>query len=90
MPRKNEDNELLRRRNEKICRRYYYWTEQMRLRFDDTLRILSQEEFFLGEEYIMRIIRETAPTLKDIDVRAVPKVRKPKLSAMQMELFDYA
>lgn len=38
----------------------------------------------------MRIIRETAPTLKDIDVRAVPKVRKPKLSAMQMELFDYA
>lgn len=89
MPKKKA-SELIRMRNEAICRRYHYWTEVQRLRFDDALRILSREEFFLGEYYIMSIIRRTAPALDDVSVKSVPKVRKPRISARQLELFDHA
>lgn len=80
---------MLDKRNEAICRRFYYWTEIQRLRFDDALRILSQDEFFIGEDYLMRIIRENASKITDIEIKSVPKVRKPKLSAVQMELLDF-
>lgn len=38
--------------------RYLYWTEVKRLRFDDTLKILSEKEFFISEERILAIIRK--------------------------------
>lgn len=55
---KGRDKELIRLRDEALCRRYYYWTEVQRLRFDDALRILSEREFFISEERIMTIIRK--------------------------------
>lgn len=67
--------------------RYYFWTEIQRLRFDDALKILSREEFFISEERIMSIIRANCHKLTDIDVRPVPKVRKPRLSASQLSFF---
>ena len=36
---KGRDKELIRLRDEALCRRYYYWTEVQRLRFDDALRV---------------------------------------------------
>ena len=54
---KGRDKELIKLRDEALCRRYYYWTERQRLRFDDTLRILSDREFFIFEEWILAIIR---------------------------------
>lgn len=56
---KGRDKELIRLRDEALCRRYYYWTEVQRLRFDDVLRILSEREFFISEERIMTIIRKS-------------------------------
>lgn len=71
-----------------MCRRYYYWTETQRLRFDDALRILSEQEFFLSEERIMAIIRRCCQELEGLAVQPVPKVRKPRLNSRQLELFE--
>lgn len=84
---KGRDSELVKLRDEKLCRRYYYWTEVQRLRFDDALRILSREEFFISEERIMNIIRRMHGKLKDLSLVSVPKVRKPRLTARQLDLF---
>ena len=84
---KGRDTELVKLRDEKLCRRYYYWTEVQRLRFDDALRILSREEFFISEERIMNIIRKMHGKLKDLSPVSVPKVKKPRLTARQLDLF---
>lgn len=44
---KGRDKELIKLRDEALCRRYYYWTEIQRLRFDDALKVLSEREFFI-------------------------------------------
>lgn len=84
---KGRSRDLIALRDEMLCRRYYYWTEVQRLRFDDALHILSKKEFFLSEERIMQIIRKRSSEIKDIAVRPVPKVRMPRLTAQQLELF---
>lgn len=64
MPR-GRNKALIARRDEMLCHRYHYWTETQRLRFDDTLKILSEEEFFLSEERILTILRANGDTLRD-------------------------
>ena len=88
MSKRGRNKELIRKRDEQLCRRYYYWTEKQRLRFDDALRILSEQEFFISEERIMAIIRRHFHELKDIDVKPVPKVKKPRLTLKQLDLFE--
>ena len=82
---KGRDKILINKRDESLCRRYYYWTEVKRLRFDDALKILSEEEFFLSEERILFIIRNARKI--DDTVPAVPKVRMPRLTYRQLSLF---
>lgn len=84
---KGRDKTLIELRDEALLRRYYYWTEVQRLRFDDALRILSRQEFFISEERIMAIIRKKCDILKDIAMKPVPKVKKPRLTAIQLSLF---
>lgn len=84
---KGRNIKLVKQRDEALCRRYYYWTEVQRLRFDDALKVLSEKEFFISEERIMSIIRKTGSSLKDIAVRPVPKIKKPKLTVQQLQLF---
>lgn len=52
------NNKLIELRNKKIAERFYYWTEKRRVRIDDTIRILSEEEFFLTEYVILQILRK--------------------------------
>ena len=49
---------LIDKRNRKICARYYYWTEVQRMRSDDAIHQLSEEEFFLSEATILNILRK--------------------------------
>lgn len=84
---KGRDKELIRLRDEALCRRYYYWTEVQRLRFDDALRILSEREFFISEERIMTIIRKKSREGIDKNIKPFPKIKVPKLTAAQLELF---
>ena len=53
----------------------------------DALAILSQEEFFISEARIMAIIRKNCDKLTDIEVRPVPKVKMPRVTARQLTLF---
>lgn len=55
--RKGRNKELISSRDLKMFERYYYWTEIRRLRFDDTIKKLSEEEFFVSESRVMQIIR---------------------------------
>ena len=84
---KGRDKYLVRLRDEALCRRYYELTEKQRLRFDDALKVLSKHEFFLSEERIMAIIRSKIGELEGLSLKAVPKVRMPRLTARQLELF---
>lgn len=85
---KGRSKELIDKRDEALCRRYYYWTEVARLRFDDALVVLSQKEFFISEERIMAIIRKKCREIKDLRILPVPKVRKPHLTAKELDLFS--
>lgn len=82
---KGRNSKLIKLRDEALCRRYYYWTERQRLRFDDALKILSEQEFFISEERIMAIIRQKARTTPNLS--PVPRVRKPRLTNDQLSLF---
>ena len=85
---KGRNKRLISLRDETLIRRYYYWTEIQRRRFDDALKILSEKEFFLSESRIMAIIRQNCDKLTDIEVNPVPKVRKPHVSGGQLSLFQ--
>lgn len=87
MPR-GRDKELIKRRDEALCRRYYYWTEKQRLRFDDALKVLSKEEFFISEERILAIIRRKCKELDDIALSIPTRIKKPRLTLKQLELFS--
>lgn len=50
---KGRDKNLIELRDEALCRRYYYWTEVQRLRFDDALKVLSGRSFhFRGADHV--------------------------------------
>lgn len=54
---KGRNKELISNRDLRLFERYYYWTEIRRLRFDDTIKKLSEEEFFISESRVMQIVR---------------------------------
>lgn len=83
---KGRDKKLIILRNEALLRRYHYWTEVKRLRFDDALKVLSEQEFFLSEERIMDIIRACCRTPDSNETKTIPKVRSPKLTKKQLKL----
>lgn len=84
---RGRSKELIEKRDLALLRRYHYWTEVERLRFDDALKILSEQEFFISEERIMAIIRRACRAHPELEVQPVPKVRKPHLTAAQLALF---
>ena len=43
---KGRDKELIKLRDVALCRRYYYWTEIQRMRYDDAFKMLSEIEYF--------------------------------------------
>ena len=85
MAQHKRDSRLIERRNAKIAARYYYWTEEMRMRSDDAIRQLSENEFFLSEVTIIEILRRAtnigANELKKNMKLERPKVVPPKITA---------
>ncbi len=53
----------------------------------DALKVLSEREFFISEERIMTIIRRKSREGTDYNLKPVPKVKAPRLTAAQLELF---
>ena len=86
MPR-GRNKDLIKARNAKIAQRWYYWTEKQRLRSDDALKILSQQEFFLSEDRILCIIREYIKEHPEKPMETHPHFRVPRLTVQQLSLF---
>lgn len=85
--RKGRSEELISLRDEKLMRRWHYWTEVQRLRFDDALKVLSTQEFFISEERVMSIIRKNIDRMEELAVKPAPAVKKPRLNQDQLSLF---
>lgn len=84
------DNRLIEKRNRKICARFYYWTEVQRLRSDDALKQLSEEEFFLSIATILSILKKMR-RLGDEELRRLAPLKKPakipRITSEMLSLF---
>ena len=56
---RTNDNRLILKRNKKIRERFDFLYQKKRMRYDDVLEKLSEEEFFLSQRRIMEILRTT-------------------------------
>ena len=79
-------NKLIAKRNAAIYNRWLYWTEDQRLRFDDALTILSEAEFFLSEDRILRIIREQIKSGSVPPEEVKPVAKTPRLTQAHRKL----
>ena len=99
---RGRNKSLLAARDQRMFERYYYWTEIRRLRFDDAMRKLSEEEFFVSESRVMQVVRRMIQNGATVDGKqiekplftgfkvAAPKVCLPKSRpcvARQLSLF---
>ena len=87
---RQRDQRLIEKRNAKIAARYYYWTEIQRLRSDDAIHQLSEEEFFLSEATILHILRMEQKYGEE-EIRKMvhlkgPMVKPPKITAEMISL----
>lgn len=88
MGKKGRSRRLIALRNQKIAERYYYWTEVRRLRFDDAVKILSEQEFFLSEFMIWQILRKNSAPGTPSEFKVTPRLPKPmKVHDEQPSLF---
>lgn len=83
---KGRDRGLLTARNAKILERFVYWTEEQRLRSDDAIKILAEQEFFLSETTVERVLKEAYRSdEKRVQVVFHPP-KPPKLTQGQKEM----
>ena len=83
---KGRNKDLIEKRNKALLLRYHELTEVNRLRFDDALRVLSEQEFFISEERILAIIRDYHHLVDVKKIKPYPRVKIPKLTAAQLAL----
>lgn len=58
MTKKGRNAELIERRNKKLKERFNYLYNEKRMRYDDVIKKLSLDEFFISESTIDRILVE--------------------------------
>lgn len=54
----SRSQELIRLRDEKLRKRYAYYTECKHLSKEQALNILANEEFFISQEQIIKILNK--------------------------------
>lgn len=72
---KGRDKYLIEARDRKMFERFYFWSEVQRLRFDDTIRKLAFEEFFLSEATTLRIIKRMLTEGATVDGKTIKNSR---------------
>ena len=86
MAKKGRNQELLEIRNAKILERFIYWTEEQRLRSDDTITLLAEQEFFLAEQTIIKILNQ-AYSVNGRKVQVVfHQPKPPRLTQAQRDM----
>lgn len=88
MSKKGRSQELIERRNRKLLERFVWWYEVQKVRLDETLRILSEEEFFISEQRIWCVVKDAKGLLGSDFVAQVKKPRRqvPKGVPKQVRL----
>jgi hypothetical protein len=84
MSHKGRDPELIRLRNMKLTERFYYWHEVRRLRYDDVIAKLSLKEFFIGEQSIIKIIKDNNDYLNSM-IKASKPIKQLTLFSDEIE-----
>ncbi|MBE6234773.1 MAG: hypothetical protein E7112_00890 [Bacteroidales bacterium] len=80
------DPQLLAARNAKILERFIYWTEEQSMRSDRAITLMSQQEFFLTEQTILKVLNEAySRDGKKVQV-VFHQPKPPKLTQEQKEL----
>ena len=64
---------LIEARDRRMFERYYYWTEVRRMRFDDTIKKLSEEECFVSESRVMQVVRQMIRDGATVDGKTIQK-----------------
>lgn len=59
-------HDRIEKRNRVMTARYYYWTELKRRRFDDTVRMLAENEFFVEERTITNTLLANDDYFRDL------------------------
>ena len=62
---KGRSAKLIHRRDELLMVRYFYHTEVKRLRFDDVLRVMSEDEFFIESATIVNRLTCLSDKIKE-------------------------
>lgn len=62
---KGRSAKLIHRRDELLMIRYFYYAEVKRLRFDDVLRVMSEEEFFIETQTIVNRLTCLSDRIKE-------------------------
>ena len=88
MPKKGRNAELAARRDAKVAARFVYWTEVQRLRTDDAIEHMANNEFFLSEARLMEIVKKAARDNGDKRRVVFPHPRLPKFTKQEMKLFE--
>lgn len=58
---KSEDrNKRLADRNRLIIARFFYHSEIKRIRFDDSIKIICENEFFIGERTVSNALQDSS------------------------------
>ena len=70
---RGRNKSLLAARDQRMFERYYYWTEIRRLRFDDAIRKLSEEEFFVSESRVLQVVRRMIQNGATVDGKQIEK-----------------
>ena len=70
---KGRSQALISSRDRRMFERYYYWTEVRRLRFDDAIRRLSREEFFISEQRVIQVLRRMIQSGITVDGHSVER-----------------
>lgn len=78
---KGRSKELISSRDLKMFERYYYWTEVRRLRFDDTIKKLSEEEFFISESRVLQIVRRMIQEGATVDGK---RIERPQFTGFKV------
>lgn len=67
---------LIEKRNKKLIERYFFLTEVARNRFDDTIKTLSEDEFFISETCVLNILRNNHKYYSELMANNKTKIRK--------------
>ena len=67
------EKKLIECRNNRLRKRFNYWYVERRLRYDDVIKKLKWEEFFLSESTITMIIKEQGYYKNEKDLKTQNK-----------------